>query len=60
MALFRTLTAAATISLEASRRLTRNWNISINAFFVLKASGSDIIYDIHNDDYFQIDLYYHF
>jgi len=51
---------ATTFSLEASRRLSSHWKISINAFFVFKSSDSDIIYDLRNDDYFQIELFYYF
>jgi hypothetical protein len=47
-------------TLEASRRITDHWKISIDAFFVLDSSDSDTIYDLRNDDYLQLELSYYF
>lgn len=52
--------AGTTFTLEASRRITSHWRISLNAFFVLDSSSSDIIYDLRNDDYLQLELFYYF
>ena len=52
--------AGTTFTLEASTRITDNWRISLNAFFILDSSSSDIIYDLRNDDYLQLELFYYF
>ena len=52
--------SGTTFTLEASTRITNHWKISINAFFVLDSSSSDIIYDLRNDDYLQLELFYYF
>jgi hypothetical protein len=52
--------SGTTFTLETSTRITNHWRISINAFFVLDSSSSDIIYDLRNDDYLQLELFYYF
>jgi hypothetical protein len=52
--------AGTTFTLEASRRITNHWRISLNAFFILDSSSSDIIHDLRNDDYLQLELFYYF
>ncbi len=52
--------AGTTLTLEANRRITNHWKISIDVFFVLNSSDSDTIHDLRNDDYLQLELFYYF
>jgi hypothetical protein len=48
------------LSLESSRRISDHWKVTLDTYFVLNPSESDVLYSLRDDDNIQIELSYYF
>jgi len=46
--------------IESGRRISDHWKITLDAFFMLRSSEGDILYDLRDDDYLRTELRYYF
>ena len=47
-------------SIEASRRISNNWKISLEAIFFTNINRQDITYSLREDDHIRAELYFYF
>jgi hypothetical protein len=48
------------LSIEASRRIGSNWKLSLQAWGFFDPPGDDLLYNVRDDDFLQVELAYYF
>jgi hypothetical protein len=48
------------LSVEASRRFGSNWKLSLQAWGFLESAADDLLFNVRDDDFLQIELAYYF
>jgi hypothetical protein len=51
---------ARALSVEASRRIGSNWKLFLQAWGFFDSPGEDLLYNVRDDDFLQIELAYYF